>query len=244
MSLAPRVIGFDADDTLWHNENIFAAVHARFQTLLSRYHDQETVAKTQFATEMRNLELYGYGVKAFTLCAIETAIELSNGKIAADEIRELLRLGREMLAHPVELLEGAESTLAWLFPRHTLLLITKGDLRDQERKLEKSGLGSRFSGVEIVSEKDEAAYRRILSRRGVEPREFLMIGNSLRSDIAPVLAIGASAIHVPYPLTWAHEHVENLPESPGRFWAVKSLREVPALLSAADDRAPRAEASG
>ncbi|WP_404424441.1 HAD family hydrolase [Nibricoccus sp. IMCC34717] len=232
MALAPRVIGFDADDTLWHNENIFAAVHARFQALLARYHDQDTVAKTQFATEMRNLELYGYGVKAFTLCAIETAIELSGGKIAAEEIRELLVLGRDMLAHPVELLDGADATLRWLHGRYELVLITKGDLRDQERKLEKSGLKRLFAAVEIVSEKDESAYRRILERRGVAPTDFLMVGNSLRSDVVPVLALGGAAVHVPYPLTWAHEHVEALPAAPGRFFEVRSLAELPALLGA------------
>jgi putative hydrolase of the HAD superfamily len=232
MALAPRVIGFDADDTLWHNENIFAAVHARFQDLLARYYDRETVAKTQFATEMRNLELYGYGVKAFTLCAIETAIELSGGKIAAEEIRELLMLGRDMLAHPVELLEGADATLHWLHGRYELVLITKGDLRDQERKLDKSGLKPLFASVEIVSEKDEAAYRRILERRGVSPADFLMVGNSLRSDIVPVLTLGAAAVHVPYPLTWAHEHVDEPPVAPGRFHEVRSLAELPALLGA------------
>ncbi|MFZ9839817.1 MAG: HAD family hydrolase, partial [Opitutaceae bacterium] len=145
------VVGFDADDTLWHNENIFEHTHERYRDLLARYHDAATVDRTLFATEMRNLELYGYGVKGFTLSAIETAIQLTEGRISAEEIRRLIELGREMLAHPVELLEGVEETLAQLADRHRLLLITKGDLRDQERKLAKSGLAGRFRAVEILS---------------------------------------------------------------------------------------------
>src|SRR4051812_43265786 len=138
------VIGFDADDTLWHNESIFETTHEQYRALLAQYHDAATVDRTLFATEMRNLELYGYGVKGFTLSAIETAIELSSGKIQGDAIRKLIEIGRAMLAHPVELLEGASETLAALAPNHRLLLITKGDLLDQERKLAKSGLAAHF----------------------------------------------------------------------------------------------------
>src|SRR5215217_1878472 len=152
------VIGFDADDTLWHNESIFEKVHERYRALVARHHDAATVDRTLFATEMRNLELYGYGVKGFTLSAIETAIALTAGKISAEEIQHLIELGQQMLAHPVELLEGAAETLATLAPDYRLLLITKGDLRDQERKLAKSGLAAHFVRVEIVSEKNEATY--------------------------------------------------------------------------------------
>src|SRR3954465_13871329 len=156
MSKRELVIGFDADDTLWHNENIFEKTHERYRSLLARYHDAATVDRTLFATEMRNLELYGYGVKGFTLSAIETAIQLTAGKISADEIQQLIELGQGMLAHPVELLDGVAETLAEISPRHRILLITKGDLRDQERKLAKSGLRSHFHHVEIVSEKNES----------------------------------------------------------------------------------------
>src|SRR5262245_48035011 len=155
MAKRELVIGFDADDTLWHNGSIFEKTHERYRALLSNYHDATTVDRALLATEMRNLELYGYGVKGFTLSAIETAIELTVGRIRADEIRQLIELGREMLRHPVELLAGVRETLATLSLAHRLLVITKGDLRDQERKLAKSGLAEYFDHVEIVSEKDE-----------------------------------------------------------------------------------------
>jgi putative hydrolase of the HAD superfamily len=225
------VIGFDADDTLWHNETIFENVHVRFRALLARYHDAATVDRTLFATEMRNLELYGYGVKGFTLSATETAIQLTQGKISAEEIRQILELGREMLAHPVELLVGVKETLAALAPTHRLLVITKGDLRDQERKLRKSGLADFFRHVEIVSEKDERSYEEIFRRHAIVPKDFLMVGNSLKSDIVPVLALGGSAAYVPYHLTWAHEHVENVPPADGRFFALKAIHELPAVVA-------------
>jgi len=226
------VIAFDADDTLWHNETIFENVHERYREMLSRYHDKATVDRTLFATEMRNLELYGYGVKGFTLSAIETAIELTNGKIPSDEIRRLLALGRDMLAHPVELLDGVAETLAALAPNHRLLVITKGDLRDQERKVAKSGLADYFHHIEIVSEKNEAAYATILRRHAIPAHGFLMVGNSLKSDILPVLTLGGTGVHIPYHLTWAHEHVETLPAAEGRFFEVKSIREIPRIIAA------------
>jgi putative hydrolase of the HAD superfamily len=226
-----RVIGLDADDTLWHNETIFERVHERYRALLSMYHDAATVDRTLLATEMRNLDLYGYGVKGFTLSAIETAIELTQGKISAEEIRTLIELGQEMLNHPVELLEGVAETISLLASSHVLLLITKGDLRDQQRKLTKSGLSPHFKGVEIVSEKDATTYAAILRRHGVDPSEFLMIGNSLKSDILPVLEIGAAALHVPYHLTWMLERTDQVPAAPGRFFQLGSLKELPALLS-------------
>ncbi len=231
MSSRELVIGFDADDTLWHNETIFENVHARYRDMLAHYHDAATVDRTLFATEMRNLEPYGYGVKGFMLSAVETAIELSASKISADEIRRLLELGREMLAHPVDLLDGVAETLASLAITHRLLIITKGDLRDQERKLAKSGIAQHFRHVEIVSEKNESAYVTILRRHSIAPEDFLMVGNSLKSDIVPVLALGGAAAHVPYPLTWAYEQVDVLPPSEGRFFEIKSVREIPPLLA-------------
>jgi putative hydrolase of the HAD superfamily len=230
--IRPLVIGFDADDTLWHNEIIFERVHERYRALLARYHDATTVDGTLLATEKRNLELYGYGVKGFTLSAIETAIALTKGKIGASEIDGILVLGREMLAHPVELLEGVVEVVSELAKKHTLLLITKGDLRDQERKLVKSGLADRFHLVEIVSEKDRSTYETIFRRHAIAPDRFLMVGNSLKSDILPVLALGGAGAHVPYHLTWAHERVEELPTADGRFFQLKTMRELPGVVRA------------
>jgi len=230
MALRELVIGFDADDTLWHNETIFENVHARYRELLSHYHDTATVDRTLFATEMRNLELYGYGVKGFMLSAIETAIALTDGKIPAGEIQQLIGLGREMLAHPVELLEGVAETLGAISAQHRLLVITKGDLRDQERKLAKSGLGTHFHHVEIVSEKNEHAYASIFRKHQIAPEKFLMIGNSLKSDILPVLSLGGYGVYVPYHLTWAAERVDEMPRAEGRFFQVKNLRELAPLI--------------
>ena len=232
MSAASPVLtlGFDADDTLWHNETIFEHVHERYRALLARFHDAATVDRTLFATEMRNLERYGYGVKGFTLSAIETAIALSAGKISADEIQQLIALGQDMLAHPVELLDGVAETLAHLSGQYRLLVITKGDLRDQERKIARSGLAAHFRHVEILSEKNEDAYAALFRRHAIEPARFLMIGNSLKSDILPVLALGGAGVHIPYHLTWAAEHVEYAPRADGRFFQVKSVRELPELL--------------
>jgi putative hydrolase of the HAD superfamily len=222
-------IGFDADDTLWHNETIFERVHERYRALLARYHDAATVDRTLLATERRNLELYGYGVKGFTLSAIETAIELTSGKISAEEIRLLIANGQEMLAHPVELLDGVAETLGQLSD-YRMLVITKGDLRDQERKLAKSGLATRFRHIEIVSEKDTATYSTILRRHGIAPERFLMVGNSLKSDILPVLALGGAGAHIPYHLTWALEHSEQPPATEGRFFQLETLRELPGVV--------------
>lgn len=221
------VIGFDADDTLWHNENIFEKTHERYRALLAQHHDAATVDRTLFATEMRNLELYGYGVKGFTLSAIETAIQLTAGKIRADEIQQLIDLGRQMLEHPVVLLEGVAETLAVLASDFPLVVITKGDLRDQERKLKKSRLSEHFRHVVIVSEKDEGTYAEIFSRYGIAAERFLMVGNSLKSDILPVLALGGAGAHVPYQLTWAAEHVGESPRTDDRLFRLKSLRELP-----------------
>lgn len=231
MTARDLVIGFDADDTLWHNETIFEKVHERHRALLARYHEAATVDRTLFATEMRNLELYGYGVKGFTLSAIETAIQLTGGKISADEIQQLIALGRDMLAHPVELLEGVTETLAAISQEYRLLLITKGDLRDQERKLAKSGLTAHFQQVEIVSEKDEGTYATILRRHAIPAAQFLMVGNSLKSDIMPVLVLGGAGAHVPYHLTWAAERVEAMPPDRGRFFQLKTIRELTAVLA-------------
>jgi putative hydrolase of the HAD superfamily len=232
------VIGFDADDTLWHNETIFENVHERYRALLAQYHDAATVDRTLLATEMRNLELYGYGVKGFTLSAIETAIQLTGGKIRADEIQQLIELGRDMLAHPVELLDGVAEALAQLSANHRMILITKGDLLDQERKLARSGLAPYFERVEVVSEKNEATYASILRRHAIAAEHFLMVGNSLKSDILPVLAVGGAAAYVPYHLTWAAEHVEEVPRREGRLFRLNSVRELAHVIERLHPRAP------
>ncbi len=226
----PITLGFDADDTLWHNETIFERVHERYRALLSQHHEAAVVDRTLLATERRNLDDYGYGVKGFTLSAIETAIALTGEKISAGEIQQIVALGREMLRHPVELLEGVTETLSALAREYPLLLVTKGDLRDQERKLKKSGLADCFRAIEIVSEKDEATYEALLRRHGIPPTRFFMVGNSLKSDILPVLALGGAGAHVPYPLMWALEQADAVPAADGRFFALHNLREVPAAV--------------
>jgi len=225
-----KIIGFDADDTLWHNENIFARAHEGYRRLLARYHLAAEVDRVLFATEMRNLPLYGYGIKGFTLSSVEAAIELTGGEASAQEIREIIATGREMLAHPVDLLAGVAEVLPALARDHRLLLITKGDLHHQERKVAASGLAAHFHAVEILSEKDGPAYERVLRRHRVSLDEFVMVGNSLKSDILPVLQLGGAGVHVPYHITWQHEHVEEMPGDQPRFRRIGSLAELPALL--------------
>lgn len=232
MAASELTIGFDADDTLWHNEVIFERTHERYRALLAHYHDGPTVDRMLFAVEMRNLELYGYGIKGFTLSAIETAIELTRGKISAEEIRQLLSLGQDMLAHPVDLLDGVVETLDLLAPTYRLVLITKGDLRDQERKLGKSGLGAHFHHVEILSEKDAGSYQRLFKRHAIDPAKFLMVGNSLKSDILPVLALGGAGAHIPYHITWEAEHAEAPADQPGRLFKLRHMRELPDVVRA------------
>lgn len=223
-------IGFDADDTLWHNQPIFERSYDRFRELLSRYHDPRAAGDILIDTELRNLPLYGYGIKGFTLSAIEAAIRLSAGKISSTEISELLSAARDMLSHPVELLDGVAETVETLASGHPLILITKGDLRDQERKLEKSGLASHFRHIEIVSEKDSDAYTRILHRHSIQPRNFLMVGNSLKSDILPVLALGGFGVHIPYHVTWAGELADPPTEHLHRLFRLEHITALPETL--------------
>lgn len=225
-----RIIGFDADDTLWHNENLFEQAHARYRQLLAKYHPAAEVNRVLFATEVRNLPLYGYGVKSYMLSTIESAIELTKGAISAQETREILALGQEILAHPVELLPGVTEVVPRLARDYRLLLLTKGDLHHQERKVAASGLAAHFSAIEIVSEKDGATYERILRRHDVAPGEFVMVGNSVKSDILPVLALGGTGVHIPYQFTWSHEHAEP-PQAHPRFRRIERLIELPSLLS-------------
>lgn len=233
---ATLTLGFDADDTLWHNESIFEETHRRYCELLAHYHDVATVEQKLFATEMRNLELFGYGVKAHALSSIETAIEMTDGRIGAEEIRAIIDLAKQMLQHPVELLDGAAEVIPALARDYQLVLITKGDLRDQERKLRESGLESCFAAIEIVSEKNISVYERLLARHEILPTRFVMIGNSLRSDILPVLELGGNGVHIPYRITWQHEQAAPPSGSQfeGRFFQIEKLRELPSLLHQLD----------
>jgi putative hydrolase of the HAD superfamily len=225
-----RVLGFDGDDTLWHSETRFHVTQAEFRDLLHRHVPDADVDKPLAEMEMKNLAIYGYGVKSFTLSMIETAIELTHALIPATDLDVILGWGKRMLMEPTELLPGVEETLRALSQAHDLLLITKGDLFDQESKLARSGLGELFIGVEILSEKNEESYRRIFRHRAIDPAQFVMIGNSLRSDVVPVVALGGQAVHIPYVVTWQHEHVpeDQLPKNGWR--RIGSIAELPAVL--------------
>ena len=226
-------VGLDADDTLWHNETIFRLTQARFLDLLTD-HDNDAIAARLADVERRNLRLYGYGVKGFTLSMIETAMELCDGDPPPRAIREVLAAGREMLCHPVETLPGVADTLDTLAARYRLVLITKGDLMDQERKLAASGLGELFSGVEIVSEKDRTTYDRAFTRHGTGPEQAVMTGNSMKSDVLPALEAGAFAVHIPYHVTWAHE-LADAPEGHGRYAALDSITDLPGWIATRTD---------
>jgi putative hydrolase of the HAD superfamily len=226
-----RVVAFDGDDTLWHNESMFSVTQEDFRSLLAPYSPRAPLDERLIATERRNLDLFGYGIKSFILSMIETAIEVTEGRITADDIQRIIDRGRAMLVHPVELLEGVRPALETIGQRHRLMLITKGDLFDQESKVARSGLGDLFWKVEIVSEKDPAAYRRILAEYEIAPEDFLMAGNSLRSDVLPVLEIGAYAAHIPYHTTWALERVEEPVAENGRFFEMTSIGQLPGLVA-------------
>ena len=224
-------VGLDADDTLWHNETIFRLTHARFVALLADHADADALSTRMAEVERRNLQLYGYGVKGFTLSMIETAMELCDGEPPARVIREILAAGREMLGHPVETLPGVDDALATLSESYRLVLITKGDLLDQERKLAASGLGDLFAAVEIVSEKDRHTYERVFARHGSGAAEAVMAGNSMKSDVLPALEAGAFAVHIPYVVTWAHE-LADAPVGDIRFGALESITDLPAWIAA------------
>jgi len=230
------VIAFDADDTLWHNERLYADAQARFGRLLAHYHDAEWIAARLYATEMRNLAHFGYGIKAFALSMIETAVELTEGRIAGADIQRIIDIAREMLTAEVVLLDGVDATLATLAERYPLMVITKGDLRDQEVKIARSGLGARFRHVEVVSDKTLVEYEAVLRRHRLRPERFLMVGNSLRSDILPVLELGAQAVYIPYSLTWAHESAEPPSTDRRGFHQLVAIGELPDLLAQLERR--------
>lgn len=220
-----QVIAFDADDTLWVNEPYFQETEQLFCQLLEDYLPQHTVSRELLQTEIQNLPLYGYGIKAFLLSMIETAIRISDGTIRAEVIEKIIGYGKAMLQKPIELLDGVEEALAALKGHYKLIVATKGDLLDQERKLKASGLEHYFHHIEIMSDKGEADFLKLIRHLDIEPGAFLMIGNSLKSDILPVLNIGGHGIHVPYHTTWAHEKMDvNIEHE--QFRQAESLREV------------------
>ena len=223
-------VGLDADDTLWHNERIFKLTYQRFNALLAPYADPGTLDARLALTERRNLAVYGYGAKGFTLSMLETALEVSGGDVPASVIGEILAAGREMMTHPVEPLPGVHAALEALAADYRLILVTKGDLFHQETKLAASGLGAFFAGVEIVSEKSAETYRTVFSRHGAGADQAAMAGNSVRSDILPALEAGSYAALIPYPLIWENE-AATAPAGHPRFRELASLAELPGWLS-------------
>lgn len=225
-----KMIGLDADDTLWQNEQFFVLTHRRFAALLADYAAPEHLEERLMAAETRNLGHYGFGIKGFVLSMIETAIEVTEDRVPARIIREIIEAGQEMLRHPIELLPGVEAAVDALSARHPLVLITKGDLVDQERKLAQSGLGERFSSVEIVSHKTPATYAGIFARHGAGEGESLMAGNSLKSDVIPVIDVGGHGVHVPHDLTWAWERIDAPPQH-SRFHVLPDLAALVPLVA-------------
>lgn len=224
-----KTIAFDADDTLWRNEEIFMNAQDEFIRLLEPYHDEKYVREHLGEVQVRNLEHFGYGIKGFTLSMIETAIELSEGRILGSEIHEIIALAKCMVAMPVDVLPNIESVLKALQGDYQLLVITKGDLLDQESKLARSGIADYFDAIEIVSEKTAQTYESILQRHQIKKEQFLMIGNSMKSDVLPVLDIGCQAIHIPYHSTWAHEEVDD--EVLANYDNLVQLKNIKEVLS-------------
>lgn len=225
---AIATIGFDADDTLWQNETFFRMTEARFAELLADHAAPEHLSERLLAAERRNLGQYGFGIKGFVLSMIETALEVTDHRVPGAVIGQILAAGQEMLSHPIELLPGAQAAIEAVADGRRIVLITKGDLMDQERKLAQSGLGEMFDAVEIVSDKTPATYARIF---GSGAGQAMMVGNSLKSDVLPAIAAGAWGVHVPHPLTWAHEAAEP-PVAAPRFREIADLGALPALVAA------------
>ena len=226
-----EVIAFDADDTLWHNERYYSEAKEKFRQILTRYHDAQWIEDRLDSTELQNLNRYGYGIKSFTLSMIETAVQLTEGRIIGTDVHDIINIAWAMLEKPMDVFEGVRETILTLSERYKLLLITKGDLFEQEAKVARSGLGDFFDGIEIVSEKTPRAYEGIVKRHQVNPKHFLMIGNSLKSDILPVLAIGGIGIHIPFETTWIHELVPESETEGKDFIRLAHITHLPALLA-------------
>ena len=225
-----KIIAFDADDTLWVNEPLYQDAESEFTALLSEYLPPEKTSQELFKTEMQNLSMYGYGAKGFMLSMIETAIRVSGGAAQAQAIARIIELGKDLMSQPVQLIEGVDAVIDRLSARYTLVVATKGDLVDQERKLAQSGLTDYFHHIEIMSDKRESNYSRLLHHLDISPERFTMIGNSVRSDIEPVLNLGGCAIHVPFHTTWQHEKTEGPKIENERFHQVEDIRQVLRIL--------------
>lgn len=224
-----QIIAFDADDTLWDNEPLFKEVEKEFCNLLSEYGNKEDISAALFDVEMQNMEYYGYGAKAFTLSLVETAVKVSNGNVAAKTIDQIVNLGKYLLNMPIKLLDGVEDTLEKLNNEYKLVVATKGDLLDQQRKLDRSGISCYFDHVEIMSDKTEKEYKSLATSLNTPPTNIMMIGNSLKSDIYPALAVGMYATYIPYHTMWKHELAdENI--STNRFYKVDSFSKLVRLF--------------
>ena len=221
-----KVIAFDADDTLWVNETYFRDAEHQFAKLLAKYETENKIDQEIFKTEVKNLKLYGYGVKGFILSMVECALELSNYQVSQQTIEAILNIGKKMLDEPIVLLDGVEEVLQSLQGKYKLIVATKGDLLDQERKLEKSNLAKYFHHIEVMSDKKVKDYKKLIKHLEIHPSELLMIGNSLKSDVLPLIEIGASAIHVPFHTTWIHEEVSDEEKSKSNYKTVKSIKEI------------------
>ncbi len=223
-----KTIAFDADDTLWVNEPIFTNTRIEFEKILSKYIEiDENLEQELYQVESRNLELFGYGIKGFMLSMIESALELTHYNIKGEDVERIIALGKEMLKHPVELLDGIKEVLDELDNEHKLMIITKGDLWDQESKIARSGLADFFDIVEILSEKSTHSYSEIFSKHGIHISEVIMIGNSLKSDVLPICELGGSAIHIPFHDTWMHEHIEKQHTDEYDYYELSKISELP-----------------
>jgi len=225
-----QIIAFDADDTLWHNENLYARIQEKFRELLSGYHPAAEVNRRLYEMEMHNMAYFGYGIKAFTLSMIETAIELSDGQIQAREIQAIIGFAREMLDTEIHLMEQVEDVVAGLAHSYPLMLVTKGDMFEQQAKIAKSGIADYFDYIDVVNRKNEESYRMLLRRYGIDARHVLMVGNSLKSDVLPFVAIGGQAVHIPYHITWAHETVAALQGAQQPYFELAHIGLLPALV--------------
>ncbi len=225
-----KVIAFDADDTLWVNETYFRDAELEFAKLLAKYETANKIDQELFKKEIDNLRYYGYGIKGFVLSMIECALELSNYQIHSKALQAILDIGKEMIEKPIELLKGVEDTLQFLDGKYRLIVATKGDLLDQERKLEKSNLLKYFHHIEVMSDKKEKDYRKLIKHLDIKPSEFLMIGNSLKSDVLPLINIGASAIHIPFHTTWIHEEVDLQDSTKLEYRTLNNIKEVLSLF--------------
>ena len=227
---AIRLVGFDGDDTLWKSEDYYRAAQAEFERIVAAYVELSDVEQRLYAVEKRNLALFGYGVKGMVLSMLEAAHEITAGAISSDDMHRIVQLGKTLLRHPVEQLDGIREAVSAIAADFPVVLITKGDLFHQETKVAASGLGEHFAGIEIVSEKDPQTYARVLDEFGLAPRQFVMVGNSLRSDIAPVLALGGWGVHMPYHVTWAHEQEAEPIAEAGRVRLVQRPAELPEAI--------------